>query len=112
MVYIFCWLLFSSSFTHYPHASNGEAAVFIALESEDSRIFTDAEISISIGLRKLYMPRRKVPPQHINHSLPETFIHNCFLSYNFPAGVANVKKRILADHAGKMVFTIGMATTS
>ena len=94
----------------YPQATNGECAVFIALESMDSRVFTDNEISK--GLRKLHMTKKKSSTTAYQAFTPRNiYLHNCFWSYNFPAGVANVKRRILAD-ADEMAFTIGVASTS
>lgn len=66
----------------YPQATNNQCAVFIALHSADSRVFTKSEIST--GLRKLNMTRKKGSTTAYQAFTPRNvYLHDCMLYQTF-----------------------------
>lgn len=91
----------------YPQATNPQCAVFIACYSDDSRVFTNTEITQ--GLRKLNMTRKKASTTAYQaFTKRNLYLYDCFRNFTFPAGVKDVFRRRLCD-ADEMALTIGDA---
>lgn len=91
----------------YPQATNPQCAVFIAIYSDDGRVFTNREISK--GLKKLNMTIKKASTTAYQaFTKRNVFLHTSFWQFNFPAGINNVRREVLCD-ADEMSLVLGDA---
>lgn len=94
----------------YPQATQPQCAVFIAIYSDDGRVFTNREISK--GLNKLKMTIKKASTTAYQAFTPRNeFLHKSFWQFDFPAGINNIRREELCD-ADEMSLVLGDACLS
>lgn len=89
----------------FPHAKATECALFICIHSTDGRVFTNKQINTALNI--LDMTRKKASTTAYQAFTPKNeYLYDCFISYNFPAGIRNVPRRLLMD-GDECSFQIG-----
>jgi len=80
----------------FPHAKAAQCALFISIHSTDGRVFTNTQIHNALKL--LGMTRKKGSTTAYQAFTPRNeYLYDCFISFNFPAGIKNVPRRLLMD---------------
>jgi transposase len=80
----------------FPHAKASQCALFISIHSTDGRVYTNPQIHNALKI--LDMTRKKGSTTAYQAFTPRNeYLYDCFISYNFPAGIRNVPRRFLMD---------------